>query len=63
MLKIHKEEGSSSKFRLTNLKVKSLIGTTELKKDFRQLLTEKELAKTVEEWVTKRRNAQKDLEK
>ena len=63
MLKILKEEDNSSKFRLTNLKVKSLIGTIELKKDFRQLLTEKELAKTVEEWVTKRRNAQKALEK
>ena len=63
MLKIRKEEGSSSKFLLINQKVKSLTGTIELKKDFRQLLTEKELVKIVEEWVTKRRSVQKDLER
>ena len=63
MLRTLREEDNSLKFQLINLKVKFLSGIIELKKDFKQQHIERELVRTVEEWVTKRSNVLRDLER
>ena len=51
MLRTPREEANSSKYPPMNPRATCLIGTTEVKKDFKPVLSVRELVRTVEPWV------------